>query len=481
MSVLLTQGNAVNIPLADRSVHCVVTSPPYWGLRDYGIGDQLGLEPTPEQYVENMVAVFREVRRVLRDDGTVWLNLGDSYNGTGAATPGCFEGHKQGTSAGTFDQKAKNVTNLKPKDLCGIPWRVAFALQADGWWLRSDIIWSKPNPMPESVTDRPTKAHEYLFLLTKSARYYYDADAVREPHAEASLPRALRGLSAENKWVNGAPGSTAHTMSQPRKNRRKEWEAEHGGGGSGFSGHSGYYDDNGRLLVNPAGRNRRTVWEIATRPYSGAHFATYPPALVEPCIKAGTSERGVCPECGSPWERVVEKKSTEPTSAPTSHRHNRLQHAINSGITSARNDPVNGNSRPPRNAGTSVTTLGWRPTCEHYQYTERWREFPAQGEMTDDEYYWSTLNIRLERRALVAFWRKFDSVPATIFDPFAGSGTTLQVARALGRNGVGLDLSAEYLHLARERLSLDALDAWAEGGKKDGKAVTDLPLFGGEL
>jgi hypothetical protein len=159
---------------------------------------------------------------------------------------------------------------LKPKDLCGIPWRVAFALQADGWWLRSDIIWSKPNPMPESVTDRPTKAHEYLFLLTKSARYYYDADAVREGFESSDHSPRTSGINPDNLGRNDR------------------------GTGRAFFG-------------NPSGRNRRTVWHIATAPYSGAHFATYPPALVEPCIKAGTSERGVCPECGAPWERVVEK------------------------------------------------------------------------------------------------------------------------------------------------------------------------------
>ena len=177
-----------------ESVHCVVTSPPYWGLRDYGITDQLGLEPTPEQYVENMVAVFREVRRVLRSDGTVWLNLGTR---TRAATIGRNDddtmprpngrGDRVGTSTpGSQGTRPRAVRGLKPKDLVGIPWRVAFALQADGWYLRSDIIWSKPNPMPESVTDRPTKSHEYLFLLSKSPRYYFDADAVREQSADSS-------------------------------------------------------------------------------------------------------------------------------------------------------------------------------------------------------------------------------------------------------------------------------------------------------
>ena len=294
--------------LPDCSVHCCVTSPPYFGLRDYGCAGQIGLESTPDAYVAELVAVFREVRRVLRDDGTLWLNLGDSYAGSWGNAGGQNRGKgtqrpitvgsvvtDQSERNGCFVPPAKygfSDIGVKPKDLIGIPWRVAFALQADGWYLRQDIIWHKPNPMPESVKDRCTKAHEYIFLLTKSARYYYDADAIREPYAPASLPRALRGVSEDNKWQAGAPGSTAHTMSQPRENRRKEWEKEHGGGGSGFAGHSGYVDANGRLLVNPAGRNKRTVWTVTTKPYREAHFATFPPDLIQPCIRAGCPAGG---------------------------------------------------------------------------------------------------------------------------------------------------------------------------------------------
>jgi DNA modification methylase len=248
--------------LEPESVHCVVTSPPYWGLRDYGTEGQLGLESTPEQYVENMVAVFREVRRVLRNDGTCWLNLGDSYAGSWGAN-----GRGEGTNAPRSDLEAKhginapnrNVPGLKPKDLVGIPWRVAFALQAGGWYLRSDIIWSKPNPMPESVTDRPTKSHEYLFLLAKSERYYFDADAVREQSAPSSIARA--GL-----FKTPSP---------------KEQERDAAGFQPGLSGAYG------------TGRNIRSVWEIATQPYRESHFATFPPKLVEPCIKAGAPTLGV--------------------------------------------------------------------------------------------------------------------------------------------------------------------------------------------
>jgi DNA modification methylase len=429
VSLLLTQGNALQIPLADESVHCVVTSPPYWGLRDYGISDQLGLEPTPEQYVANMVAVFREVRRVLRADGTVWLNLGDSYATRLEGHGGFGEWQTGGNPkppAGTISTRKRERGNLKPKDLCGIPWRVAFALQADGWWLRSDIIWSKPNPMPESVTDRPTKAHEYLFLLTKSARYYYDADAVREDSLD------LHG--------GGQPRYSIKTTKAYKAGTNEFIDYERG-----------------------SGRNRRTVWHIATAPYSGAHFATYPPALVEPCIKAGTSERGVCPECGKPWERVVEK-SKPPDEVFT----NTAQPSDNyvSGGSWRGGGKGSGQKLTKWMSENPTTTLGWQRTCEC-------------GTMEPPQ-------------------------PATILDPFAGSGTTLQVARALGRNGVGLDLSLEYLHLARQRLSLDALDKWAEGvarehgengshknknipgqkvntmhAKRNEKGVASLPLFEG--
>ena len=342
---------AVLAELPAESVHCVVTSPPYWGLRDYGtatweggdescdhlekrgttrggphstitggqdttahagnyretcgkcgatrIDSQLGLEPTPEAYVANMVAVFREVRRVLRDDGTLWLNIGDSYAGSGM-TGGTKskEGSAKRTERMFHGNRRDTVPGLAQKQLIGIPWRVAFALQADGWYLRSDIIWSKPNPMPESVTDRPTKAHEYLFLLAKSPRYYFDPDAVRE-HAE-----------------------------------HREWRDDRSNAITAYPGSPNRYSDGPSGYPTPtAGRNIRSVWTIATEPYPGAHFATFPRKLVEPCVKAG------CPEGG------------------------------------------------------------------------------------------------------------------TVLDPFAGSGTTLLVAQSLGRRGVGIDLSPEYLRQALVRAS----------------------------
>ena len=247
--------------LPDSSVHCCVTSPPYWGLRDYGHDGQIGLEATPEAYVARMVEVFREVRRVLRDDGTLWLNIGDSYFGAGRGPthPTGFHGGDNGTAFPT--KGVYSHSTLKGKDLVGIPWRVAFALQADGWWLRQDIIWHKPNPMPESVRDRCTKAHEYVFLLTKSERYYYDAEAVSE---EAVGPAGGNVVP-----VKGASDSLMRTRNGLHAAQQRAREA------------GGYVT-----------RNRRSVWTVTTKPYSGAHFAVMPPDLVEPCIRAGCHEGG---------------------------------------------------------------------------------------------------------------------------------------------------------------------------------------------
>ena len=250
--------------LPDGVARCCVTSPPYWGLRDYGVAGQLGLEPTPDAYVAGMVEVFREVRRVLADDGTLWLNLGDSYAADrGGTTPpaetlaggvGGWAENGERTNRGRKDgyNPTRNAPamGLKHKDLIGIPWRVAFALQADGWYLRSDIIWHKPNPMPESVKDRPTKAHEYVFLLSKRERYYYDAGAVAEPGVEPERQR--------NDRIGGANGHTVR--------------------------HSP-----GAVVGASVTRNARSVWTIATQPYPEAHFATFPEELPSRCIRAGSA------------------------------------------------------------------------------------------------------------------------------------------------------------------------------------------------
>ena len=263
--------------LDDKSVNCCVTSPPYWGLRDYGVDGQLGLEATPEEYVANMVAVFREVRRVLRDDGTLWLNLGDSYaNLRGGKKPGLYEDKRN--DAATWQARVSILPpGLKPKDLVGIPWRVAFALQADGWYLRSDIIWSKPNPMPESVTDRPTKAHEYVFLMSKAARYYYDSEAIKEPVASSSIARLAQPSLPEQAGSSRVPGKTNGNM---------------------------------KAVGNGKTRNRRSVWTVNTQPYKGAHFATFPEKLIEPCVLAGCPAGGTVldPFAGSGTTGAVAKR-----------------------------------------------------------------------------------------------------------------------------------------------------------------------------
>ena len=253
----------------DNSIDCCITSPPYWGLRDYQVDGQLGLESTPEKYSSKMVLIFSEVKRVLKKKGTLWINLGDSYNGSGGAGGDYSEG---GLKAGQPRYGKKLTNSLKPKDLCGIPWRVAFALQADGWYLRSDIIWAKPNPMPESVTDRPTKAHEYIFLMSKNAKYYYDADAIREEHSQASQERMRYPVLAKGGKCESAQGDkfiASQLSSQTRA------------------------DGTPKMQYNPSGRNKRTVWHVATQPYKEAHFATYPEKLIEPCVLAGCPKDGV--------------------------------------------------------------------------------------------------------------------------------------------------------------------------------------------
>ena len=261
--------------IPSQSVNCCVTSPPYFGLRDYGVDGQIGFESTPEAFVQKLVEVFREVKRVLRDDGTLWLNLGDSYAGSGKgrnADGSHQEGGKQGTNKGTVaGALVKTIApDCKPKDLIGIPWRVAFALQADGWYLRQDIIWHKPNPMPESVKDRCTKAHEYIFLLSKSPKYYFDSDAIKEPYSESYKNDKRHGnVKAEHQnW--------------------KDYSAQ----GKGVQTPTQLHDS---MFNKPIGegRNKRSVWTVTTKPFKGAHFATFPPDLIEPCILAGCPENGV--------------------------------------------------------------------------------------------------------------------------------------------------------------------------------------------
>lgn len=297
ISLYCGDSRAILAKLPDNSFNCCVTSPPYFGLRDYGVVDQIGLEETPEAYTAELVAVFREVRRVLRNDGTLWLNLGDSYAGSGkggnpdagkqASNKGSQSvGVLYGTGKTAREAAVTNVTRrsyeigLKPKDLIGIPWRVAFALQADGWWLRQDIIWSKPNPMPESVGDRCTRSHEYLFMLSKSQRYYYDADSIKEDAIYAGLANQDASGFKDPRSFNGKYKNGYRTDKQRGHTRS-------------HAGFNDRWDQMEKAAQCSGKRNKRSVWEIAPEPFPEAHFATFPLALVEPCIRAGSPKDGV--------------------------------------------------------------------------------------------------------------------------------------------------------------------------------------------
>jgi DNA modification methylase len=277
--------------MPSESVQCCVTSPPFWGLRDYGCEDQLGLEKTPEEYVAKLVEVFREVRRVLRKDGTLWLNLGDSYaSGKGTCyNPGgntsSFNVHLKANNVHPLDRGNKSTLaaiGLKPKDLVGIPWLVAFALRDDGWYLRDEIIWNKPNPMPESVTDRCTKSHEKIFLLTESARYFFDNEAIKEPYAASTLTefeQEYNGKARKDYDSSGAQNPS------DVKRRITDKQRGHSRRHAGFNDR---WDSMPKIAQQINGANKRSVWTVATAPYPEAHFATYPPDLIKPCILAGS-------------------------------------------------------------------------------------------------------------------------------------------------------------------------------------------------
>ncbi len=407
---------AVLRELPADSVHCCVTSPPYLGLRDYGHTEQIGLEPTIGEYIAALVAVFGEVRRVLRADGTLWLNLGDSYNAyNGGAGPGSklskIQTEARPRLASGFGLQQKE---LKPKDLMGIPWRVAFALQADGWYLRSDIIWSKPNPMPESVTDRPTKAHEYLFLLTRSPRYFYDADAIAEPAAwdrwgDQTVGDGSMGWIPPKAKPKLTGGAYAPPGQPPHGNARKA-------AGTPRNDGERWNENDGRGFVPVSDkRNKRSVWEIPTRAYPDAHFAVFPPDLIQPCIAAGSSEHGCCGNCGAPWVRIVDMPQEGKPDANAHKAHGGIGNNLGGARRQAWRD-----ENPPR-------TVGWRPTCRCWDMYDR-----------------------------------SDIAACVVLDPFMGSGTTALVARRLGRRSIGVELNPEYAALAARRLSQLSLLASTE-------------------
>jgi len=511
-------GNVLDVlkGIPDESIQCIVTSPPYWGLRDYGIppviwgGDddcehdwetlkpirnswgnpetlietkqytnrgsehninaieqksgvcskcgawrgQLGLEPTPELYVEHLVMIFRECRRVLRKDGTLWLNLGDSY---------CANRTYQ-----VSDQKITNrdcivglpsrvPLGMKPKDLVGIPWMVAFALRADGWYLRSDIIWSKPNPMPESVKDRPTKSHEYIFLLTKSRKYYYDAEAIKEPMLESSNQRYNYDFGGE-KNIKLKQGDKPTAIVSKRSSTN--------------------------------GRNKRTVWTITTKPYPEAHFAVFPPELPEICIKAGTPGE-VCAICGEPRGMIYEhiEKSGIEREASGKYKNSKNHSAGSRKVykTTMRKYVLPKQMKVAfagwLKEGISMTDalddafgkdkwLHWirtdtsgqsLPSPEDYSLLKKILELPD----TWDKWMLDTVTTIVDDKGeSIKPYQASDfcscgsskwAVPI-VLDPFAGSGTTLEVARSLGRRSIGIDINPEYKKLASKRKTLSTLD-----------------------
>lgn len=298
------QGDSLEVlkTLPSSSVNCCITSPPYYGLRDYGVAGQIGMEETPELFIERLVDVFREVKRVLKDDGTLWINIGDSY---ASAPKKRAPEHAKKNNQNCLAQINKVVGDLKPKDLIGIPWMLGLALRKDGWYLRQDIIWYKPNPMPESVSDRCTKAHEYILLLSKSNQYYFDADAIKTPVADATVKRLAQQIEKQ-KGSDRVPGKTNGPMKAvgPGKKIRKGVDISGGNQGSetgipamaihgqGLKNHSGYFDAAGNL-IGDGKANKKSVWTVPTKPFKEAHFATFPPELITDCIKAGCPPGGV--------------------------------------------------------------------------------------------------------------------------------------------------------------------------------------------
>ena len=489
-NIKLFHGNSLNVlrELPERSVQCVVTSPPYFGLRQYStvrwiggdpycdhvadpsatkkfgnhefnenrpsreatkmpgyyadvcpkcgaqkIDEQLGNEETLDEYVSNLVAIFREVKRVLRDDGIVLLNLGDSFAGSGKGVMGdgtIVGGEKQKTNYGTMVGGIKHYyvqDGLKNKDLMLVPFRCAMALQSDGWYLRNAIPWIKRNPMPGSQQDRPTTSTEYIFLLAKSEHYFFDMEAVKRPTAAASVARAKRAVGTSHKNLNGAPGQTPHTLAQPR---------EHGAGEADSMRALREYDffldslqyilDGGQGMLCD---DDLLALVVNVKGYKGSHYATFPELLAETCIKAGVSAVGGCPKCGAPWERVLEKTPATSKKCPKTDALYQAQGGSGEKITG-----TIGMSGGGRVDGTSIT-ISWRPTCN------------CNPEWRDLDY------LALDKvQALLLSDDEFKPVPQVVLDPFNGAGTTGLAALELQHEYWGIDLSADYLDQSIKRL-----------------------------
>lgn len=414
MTADIIEGDAIGVlsMLDEGSAHCIVTSPPYYGLRDYKVDGQIGMEKTPEEYVARLVAVFREARRVLRDDGTFWLNIGDSYSGSGRGPTG-HNGIGNQTERQGFDSQGAIVPDgLKPKDLIGIPWMLAFALRADGWYLRSDIPWIKRNSMPSSVKDRPSSSIEHVFLLSKSKKYYYDYVATMQPSSE-SYNKDKRPRGVIRQCVN--PNSKYPDEGQFKK--------QDNAGNNTYTGFNARYEDSGTglrymrdsdfffrtwqgLLHNEDGEPMAMV--VNPRGYKGAHFACFPVQLVEPMILAGTSEKGVCPACGASWVRDTVKGEFHNQS--WGGEHVKGQKAVG-GV---------GSTSCLKSGGThDIITTGWHPSCQC-------GIAPISTDMC--------------------------GIPATVLDPFAGSCATGVACQWHNRNFIGIELNPDYIKLGEKRL-----------------------------
>jgi DNA modification methylase len=375
--------------LPAQSVHSCVTSPPYFGLRSYlPVGHplkaaEIGTEKTPQEYVDKLVGVFRELRRVLRDDGSFWLNLGDSYAANRSyQCPSTKGGPKHSPAQGFADSSMRVPTGMKAKDLMGIPWTVAFALRDDGWYLRSGCPWVKRNAMPSSVEDRPGSSLEYVFLLAKSPDYFYDREAVKRQANYDGPPKPGQKIYRDGERMrNGLDGSSLGTSSKTRNRRDGDW----------------WFESVGMLLANDG--DEILGFDVTPTSYKGAHFACFPPKLVEPCVLAGTSAVGVCGDCGEPWRRVVSKERT-----PT-------RPGADTKVTG--DAAVDGNRDPQRHV-TTTRTVGWAKDCAC----------------------------------------ESETVPATVLDPFGGSGTTASVCQQHGRRCILVDINADYLPLQRQRTAV---------------------------